>query len=508
MGIIQKQGIRSSLFIMLGFVIGALNLLVLFPLFFDKNEQGLVRALIDIGATLSIFCTLGTLPVIYKFYPFYNQYLGNSKSELPFLTLLVNLIGFGLLLIIGWQQQDFIIRKLGKSPSLAKYFSYVYPYTFFLLLFYWLESFAWGLRKTVITNFLKETSIRILTSILILLFGFKFIDLDTFILLFSGIYVIPVLILLCNLIATNEWNFRNYKISSITKRLKGKMLTFALFVFAGQFFNLLARTNDTFLIFGLRGLSDTAIFAIATYVSAILEIPQRSITSISIPVLAEAWKNKDYLKIENIYKKSVSNLLAIGLLLFGIIWLNIENLVNFLNWVSKSQSNSNGYNQIVQLVFILGLAKLIDLATGVNGQIIGTSNFWRFDFFTNLFYIILSLPLNFFLIKKYGLEGLAFSNLMALTLYNSVRFAFLYFKFKFQPYTWRHAIFVLLSIGLMLLVYQLPISGNLVVNILARTGIYGIGFCGVILFINPAPEIVAIVVNFLNKTTNGLLKKK
>jgi O-antigen/teichoic acid export membrane protein len=286
------------------------------------------------------------------------------------------------------------------------------------------------------------------------------------------------------------------------------MLTFALFVFAGQFFNLLARTNDTFLIFGLRGLSDTAIFAIATYVSAILEIPQRSITSISIPVLAEAWKNKDYLKIENIYKKSVSNLLAIGLLLFGIIWLNIENLVNFLNWVSKSQSNSNGYNQIVQLVFILGLAKLIDLATGVNGQIIGTSNFWRFDFFTNLFYIILSLPLNFFLIKKYGLEGLAFSNLMALTLYNSVRFAFLYFKFKFQPYTWRHAIFVLLSIGLMLLVYQLPISGNLVVNILARTGIYGIGFCGVILFINPAPEIVAIVVNFLNKTSNGLLKKK
>ena len=113
MGIIQKQGIRSSLFIMLGFVIGAINLLVLFPLFFDKNDQGLVRALIDIGATLSVFCTLGTLPVVYKFYPFYNHYLGNSKSELPFLTLIINLIGFGLLLIIGWQQQDFIIRKLG-----------------------------------------------------------------------------------------------------------------------------------------------------------------------------------------------------------------------------------------------------------------------------------------------------------------------------------------------------------------------------------------------------------
>jgi VIT1/CCC1 family predicted Fe2+/Mn2+ transporter len=64
MGIIQKQSIQSSLFIMLGFIIGAVNLLVLFPLFFTKTEMGLVRALIDTGATLSLFCTLGTLPVV------------------------------------------------------------------------------------------------------------------------------------------------------------------------------------------------------------------------------------------------------------------------------------------------------------------------------------------------------------------------------------------------------------------------------------------------------------
>jgi len=507
MGIIQKQGIRSSLFIMLGFVIGAINLLVLFPLFFSKNDQGLVRAMIDIGATLSIFCTLGTLPVVYKFYPFYNSYVGNSKSELPFITLIINLIGFGLLLIIGWQQKDFIIRKLGKSPSLAQYFGYVYPYTFFLLLFYWLESFAWGLRKTVLTNFLKETTIRVLTTLLILLFGFNIINLDVFILLFSFIYLIPVLILLFNLSSTKEWAFKNFKLSNVTRRLKGKMVTFALFVFAGQFFNLLARTNDTFLIFGLRGLSDTAIFAIATYVSAILEIPQRSITSISIPILAESWKNKDLANIMHIYKKSVSNLLAVGLLLFGLIWLNVENLVNFLNWVSSSKGNSGGYEQIVQLVFILGIAKLIDLATGVNGQIIGTSNYWRFDFFTNLFYIILSLPLNYFLIKNYGLEGLAYSNLMALTLYNSVRFGFLYKKFKLQPYTWRHLIFVLLSISLMLLTNLLPNNNYILLNIIIRSTFYGVGFLGLAIWINPAPEILKIFTDFFSAKKQLLFRK-
>ena len=506
MGIIQKQGMKSSLFIMIGFVIGAFNLLVLFPLFFSKSDQGLVRAMIDIGATLSIFCTLGTLPVVYKFYPFYNQYLGPKKNELPFITLMVNLIGFGLLLIIGWQQQDFIVRKLGKSPDLAVYFNYVYPYTFFILLFIWLEGFAWVLRKGVVTNFLRETLIRILTTVLVLAYGFKFISLPIFIMLFSGIYLIPSLILLYTLIQTKEFSLRNFKISSVTRRLKGRMINFALFVFAGQFFNLLAKTNDTFLIFGLRGLSDTAIFAIATYVSAILEIPQRSLNSITIPVLAESWKNKDMVNIKNIYHKSVSNLLAIGLLLFGLIWLNIGNLVAFLNFISNKYGG--GYDELPKLIFILGLAKLIDLGTGVNSQIIGTSNYWKFDFYTNLFYIILSLPLNYFLIKNYGLEGLAFSNLVALTLYNSIRFGFLHKKFNLQPYTWRHGIFLLSSIVLMLLIHMLPPASNFVLNILIQSLAFGIVFYGLAYWINPAPEILNFFNDLIKNKIPGFFKRK
>ena len=506
MGIIQKQGVKSSFFIMIGFLIGAVNLLVLFPLFFSKNDQGLVRAMLDIGATLSVFCTLGTLPVIYKFYPFYNHYLGPKKNELPFITLIINLIGFGILLIIGWQQKDFIIRKLGKSPSLAQYFNYVYPYTFFLLIFYWLEAFAWGLRKGVYSNFLRETLIRILTTLLIIAFGLKYIDLAVFLTFFSLLYVIPSLLLLINLIKSNQFSFKSLQISSVTRRLKGKMFSFALFVFAGQFFNLLARTNDTFLIVGLRGLNDAAIFAIATYVSAILEIPQRSLNSISIPVLATSWKNKDFANIKHIYHKSVSNLLAIGLLLFGLIWLNTDNLVNFLNWVSNKEAG--GYDAISKLIFILGLAKLIDLATGVNSQIIGTSNFWKFDFFTNLFYILLSLPLNYYLIKNYNLEGLAYSNLIALCLYNSIRFLFLYKKFKLQPYTYKHGLFLLLSIGLILLVHQIPSVNNIVANIFLQSTVFGISFYLLVSWINPAPEALEIVNNFFKVKLPAIFSKK
>ena len=505
MGIIQKQGIKSSIFIMIGFVIGAVNLLVLFPMFFSKNDQGLVRAMIDIGATLSVFCTLGTLPVVYKFFPFYNHYLGPKKNELPFLTLIINLIGFALLIWIGWENKNFIIRKLGKSPSLASYFNYVYPYTFFLMIFYWLEAFAWGLQKGVFTNFLRETAVRILTTILILGVGLNWLNLDQFILLFSGIYVIPTLLLIYNLSTSHEWSFRSFKISSVTKRLKWKMLNFALFVFAGQFFNLLARTNDTFMIVGLRGLSDAGIFAIATYVAAIMEIPQRSLNAISIPILAKSWKDKDFANIKHVYHKSVSNLLAIGLLLFGLIWLNIENLVAFLNWISHKEGG--GYEALAPIVFIMGLAKLIDLATGVNGQIIGTSNYWRFDFFTNLFYIVLSIPLNFYLISNYSLIGLAYSNLAALTLYNSVRFLFLYKKFKLQPYTLQHGLFLIISIALMFIIYIIPSTSNFVFNIAIKSSLYLIGFYTLIIWDNPAPELKKLVQGFLKNKLLGFLRR-
>jgi len=506
MGIIQKQGIKSSYYIFLGFLIGAVNLLVLFPMYFSKNDQGLVRAMIDIGATLSVFCTLGSLPVIYKFFPFYNHYLGKEKNELPFITLIINLLGFTILMFIGWANKDFIIRKLGKSPSLANYFNYIYIYTFFLMIFYWLEAFAWGLHKGVLTNFLRETSIRILTTVLILVFGWGFLNLTQFISLFSLIYVLPMLYLLYNLIQSKEWSFRSFRISSVTKRLKGRMISFALFVFAGQFFNLLARTNDTFMIVGLKGLSDASIFAIATYVSAILEIPQRSLTAISIPILAKSWKDKDFANIKNIYHKSVSNLLAIGLLLFGLIWLNIQNLVAFLNWISHKQGG--GYDALVNLAFIMGLAKLIDLATGVNAQIIGTSNYWKFDFTTNVLFVIVSIPLNFYLIKHFDLIGLAFSNLIAYTLYNSVRFLFLYYKFQLQPYTKQHGLFVLLAIGLMLLIHQIPSPSNFIVNILIQSTAYCLGFFLLTKWINPAPEILGYVVDFYNNKLKRVFKQR
>ena len=199
--------------------------------------------------------------------------------------------------------------------------------------------------------------------------------------------------------------------------------------------------------------------------------------------------------ISNIYKKSVSNLLVIGLGLFGLIWLNVHNLVLFLN---KLASGTNGNYAIVgSVVLVMGLAKVLDLATGVNGQIIGTSNYWRFDFYTNVFYTILSIPLNFVLIKWLGLMGLAYSNLIALTLYNSVRYFFLWKKFRLQPYTMRHLYMLLFTALIYWIVRIIPQSSNLYIDIAIRSMAFLILFIPLTYYIRIAPDLTNLVVDKL-----------
>ena len=74
------------------------------------------------------------------------------------------------------------------------------------------------------------------------------------------------------------------------------------------------------------------------------------------------------------------------------------------------------------------------MGTGVNALIIGTSSFWRFEFVSGIILLSLMLPLNWFLTRQYGIQGPAISSLIGFTIYNLIRYIFLYRKFKMQPF--------------------------------------------------------------------------
>lgn len=438
MGSIRKQTIISSILVYIGFFIGFINnyfYTTTTPFFFYESgnvftpsQYALTRIFFDFGQIMFAFGSLGVIPVIYKFYPYYKDNLPEKRIDLLSWALLASFFGFLLVLWGGWYFQPLFIRKFSENSQLVvDYYFWLFPFAMGMLFFSVIESFCWAVHKSVLSNFLKETGLRILTSVLILLFYFKLISFQYFVYLFAFQYLIVFLVLLIYLYRTGHL-YLTFSISRVTRKFWKKIVGMQALIFGGTFIAAVAATIDSLIIASLKGLTATGIFVFAQYAANLIQVPQRSIQSISAGILSRAWKDKDYKEIYRIYQRSCINLLLMSLFIFGNIWLNVVDGMQVLN-IQKDYSDGLG------VLFILGMVRIIDAGTGLNAMVINTSTFWRFDFYSGVILLAFRLPLTYFLIKHYGIIGSAFAELTAYTVYNFIRFEFLRRKFNMQPFT-------------------------------------------------------------------------
>ncbi len=499
MGIVRKQSVVSSAYIYIGFIIGAINILFLFKQYFTPEEFGLTRLLIDVSTLLAMLCTLGSCPATIKFFPFYKTYLPAKKNDLPVLTILVCLLGCIIFATLTPLYKDLIVRKFGQRSQLfVQYFYFIYPLTIFFAFWYLLESIEWSLQNTVLTNFLKEVGFRLLTTIFILLYAFKIVNFSQFIWLFSGLYILPVCILIIHLYKQNYFHF-TLTFSKVTKRLYKHLLTFSLFIFSGQVLGLIARTSDTIIISSqsTNGLADTAVFTVATFLIALMEVPMRAMMGIATSIISYAWKDRNLAKIDEMYKKTALNLTILGLAIGSIIFLNANNLVSYFG---------TRYHTLPTLLLILGIAKLVDLGTGLNSQILLSSKYWKVDFGTNMFFVFLSIPLNYFLINKMGLIGSAYANLIATLIYNLVRLFFIWKLFKLQPYTNKNLLTLFFGGIAFVICYYLPTFQHYLMDAVLRSALFILVYGFLILQFKTSPDISDMVNKQLDKLGISIFK--
>jgi O-antigen/teichoic acid export membrane protein len=486
MGVVRKQSILSSFFTYIGFAIGAINILFLFPKYFSPEELGLTRILLDVALLFSTACTLGSIPITLKFYPFYHAYLPKNKDDLPFITLTLCLTGCIIFLIIMPYLKPIIIRKFGaRSPLFVDYFDLIYPLTITLAFFSLFEAYAWSLKRTVLSNALKEFAFRLLTTVLIALFVLGLVNFSQFINLYAFTFLVPIVIFFIALSRTGNFPIQ-IQISSVTRRLKSKIFAFGSFVFLGATLNIIARTNDTIIIASQStgGLADAAVFTIATYLVTVMEVPQRSLISITTPFISEAWRSRNVARIDTLYKKTALNLLIPGIAIFCIVLLNAEDAVKFLG---------PSYGSLTMLVLILGIAKLIDLGSGLNTQILLLSKYWRIDFITTMLLVLVSIPLNYWLTRKYNVMGPAWGNLIALTTFNVIRMIYIWKIFRLQPFTMNNAKAILIGLICFVLIYLIPSAGNIYFDVIIRSALFIGLYAFAIIYFKASEDINGLV---------------
>ena len=179
--------------------------------------------------------------------------------------------------------------------------------------------------------------------------------------------------------------------------------------------------------------------------------------------------------------------------MFALIWLNFTDGVFTFHLQA-------GYIDARWVFFYIGLMRIIDMGTGVNSQIINTSTLWRFDFYTGIILLSLTLPLNYILTKYYyGVMGPAIANLITFTIYNAIRYWFLIKKFKLQPFTLKTIYTIVLGIAAYYCCYFLFENIHGFAAMIVRSTVYLVLFIAGTLYLKLSPDIMPVWLTIVQK---------
>lgn len=452
MSTIRRQSIIASLVIYLGFVVGLVNTFFFgSEKYFSGEEYGLTTIFIAIAQMMAALANFAMPSYIAKFFPYYKDHIPDHKNDMISLAMIVGLVGFVIVCFGGWVFKDLVVQNYSEnSPQLVNYYAWTFPLGLGLTLFSILEVYAWNVGKPVLTNFLKEMQWRLIITVLIVLFIFKIIpDFDHFLKLYSFTYLAIALTLLGYLVYTKKIHF-TFQVSKVTRRLYKKIISFSFFLYSGFLVFTLAQVFDQLVIASVLkdGMVKTGIFGLAQLMSNVILAPKRGIVAAAIPALARAWKDKDREKLQRIYQRSSINQLIFSCGLFLLIALNYKEAITTFNLKGELLLGFSAF-------LILGVTRVIEMGTGLNAEIIGTSTYWRFNLISGVLLLFIMLPLSYVLAKKMDIMGPAVANLVAIGLYNAVRCVFLWKKFKLMPFSWASLYTLLLAGACFLLSYFL-----------------------------------------------------
>ena len=442
-----------------GMMLGYINLLLLSPLILSPEQIGLTRVLYDGSYMFAMLAQLGIWSVATKFYSYFRD---KSKKDNGFLFYMISIPALGflvlgsLLLIFHEQFAGFFIQK---SPLIVDYYYYFIPLIFIVMYSQIFETYSSLQYRIVVPNLLREVLNKFMYLLIILLLLSQLISFKTFINFYVLSYGISLIVLILYLRSMHTLHFKP-DFSFVTPELRKQMITYGIFVFFGSLGAFAVARMDVIMLSSLSGLYFAGVYSISYLLGNVIEVPRKAIAQISVPIIADAWKNNDIDKINEIYKKTSINQAIVAGLIFLVIWVNIEAIFSLI-------PNSSVYIAGKYVALFIGLARFIDAATGVNTEILMNSHkHYKFNLVLLFAIGILTIILNLILIPVLNIYGACLSVLISIVLYNIFKFVFIYKKWKIQPFTFNTLKVILLLVVLVFVSYLFPKLHNPILQIL------------------------------------------
>ena len=487
MGIIIRQGFKSSIVSYIGVIIGIFNVLILYNKFLTQEQLGLYAStLLTFPVIYMSFALLGVPSVAVRFHSQFQDYA--ARRQLFTFIIITPLVGLSAFVLLYILLKPFYLKfYLDNSPLLVKYYYVFIPLTIGMVYLLALESYSRINLRIAVPSLIREVGLRLANSLLVLLFGFNFISFDTMVNLTVVSYGLAIIAILIYLHFQKRL-YTSLDFGFIKHPAFKEMYQYGLWVLLGGASAALLPHIEKVLLPAFKGgLGSTAIFDIASRIALVISIPRNSIVMISAPIISAAYQRNDMKEIDTIYKKSSLNLFIIGSFLFLGIWVNIDSIFSI---IPKSEI----YSQGKWVVLMVGISRITDMMTGLNTEILTNSKYYRYDIVFMLFFTVLILFSSQFLIPLYGFNGAAIAALLSTATYNIVKLLFIRFKMNIQPFTIGTIKVIVLGLSAYLASSFIPnfnpgkLTG-LLVDIAVRSVIVTIIFGGGILIWNVSEDI-------------------
>ncbi|WP_256010686.1 oligosaccharide flippase family protein [Desertivirga xinjiangensis] len=482
MGIIKQQTVKGSFYSYLGVFIGFLTSFLIMPHVLSPEQIGLTGILASFSVMTAQFSILG-FNATARIFPFFRHDSRNHNGYL-FLACMISVIGFFLFCVIAVLLKDEVVNQNGTDSYLFEnYYWYLLPLTFFTLFFNVFDLYSRMLYDTITGRVLNEFTKRVLVLITLLLLVFSFVDFSQFMWLWLLANIIPTL-MIAHRLYKNRLLIIRPQFGFLNKSIRTQLIRLSVFGILTGSAPYLIQNIDKYMVTESHGLSSTGIYQIAFNFATIITLPARSLYSIAFTVISEAWKHNDLKSILSIYRKSCITQTITSLYLFILIWANIDNIYEVL---------PPEYAQGEYVIFFIGLANLIDSATGVNGVILATSRYYMWDSFFTLALAGITIGANLIFIPLYGITGAAIACAVTYAIFNLSRYLFILVIFKLQPFTMK-TLWVLISGAVTwYLVYLIPKFSNFIADGLLRASLISVLFGGTIYLFRFSEDINSLI---------------
>ncbi|CAC9976680.1 sugar isomerase [Flavobacterium sp. WLB] len=484
MGIVLNQSFKNTIITYIGFGIGAINTLYLYPVFLGATFYGLTNYVTSCANVIMPLFAIGMQNTLVKFYSQYQT--DEEKSRFLSFTVLFPLLLIIPLLLIGLVFYDEILFFVSKKNAIVK--SYIWLIPFIGLCMAYFEIFYAWLRvnmHSVFGNFVKEVGLRLFSLFLLIGVYYNWLSVEGFVYATAILYFLAFLITMLYAFSIQKPTFQ-FTIPTNTKDIL--VYTFYI-ILSGSVANLLL-DGDKMILNQYMQIENIAFYSVATYIALVISVPSRAMHQIVYPITAKLMHENKHDELNDLYKKTSINLQIVGGFVMLCIFVNINQLYEL---VPKEYSGG------IAVVFMIGLSKYFDLILGNNNAIIFNTKYYRMVLYLGLMLVVLTVVLNMIFIPIFGIFGSAFATLLSITLYSLAKLLFVVKKLHLYPFTKETLSSMLLTFVLFLVFYFWEFPFYQLISIALKSILVTILYVYLNYKFNISPDINKVIDNIFRK---------